>query len=133
MVIKNRQIATIDQGYMLMIFVGTEDKVFYTVIYDEKPGTLKHFVRDIKSDKVWKVGKDNDPFTYPFLSEKGDILVVVSINTQFKTMNAYCGKDKDNYHLVKFLHNFPIGAMKLSPNGKVYLVMTPEGIRVGDI
>lgn len=72
----------------------------------------------------------NIPFTYPFLSEDGRVLVVVTLDNKHKTVSAYHGNEKDGYRLRKFIHNAQPGAMKLSANGKVFLHMHQQGIRI---
>jgi hypothetical protein len=46
-------------------------------------------------------------------------------------MSAWLGTKKKNYELKKFLHMVPLSAMKYSCDGKVYLLMNENGIRVG--
>lgn len=126
---KGEETQVIDSGYMLVIFIGTENKVFYSVIKEAK-GPLRHYLVDTKNGKRQQVGKDDDPFTYPFLSDKGDVLVVVALENQYQKVTAYVGKEKDGYALKKFLHRVDPGAMKLSGDGRTFLLMHKNGLRI---
>jgi len=129
---KNKQIHALDKGFLLDVFIGNAYKIFYSVVYDEKPEVLQHFVMDLKTKKKWKIGADNEYYTYPFLSPKGDKLLVCVLNERYKVLTVYIAKEKDNYHLDKLLHNVPIGPMHISADGNVYSLMTPQWLRIGN-
>jgi hypothetical protein len=132
MAYKNQERIVVDQAYSLGAFIGTESRVFYTAKKEEK-GPLQHFIKDLQTKKTWKIGEDNIPYTYPFMSVKGDVLVVVAISRNLNAIDAFFGDEKDNYRLKRFLKKEQAGPMKLSGNGKVYVLMRQDGLKYGEI
>ena len=129
---KNKQIQTLDKGFLLDVFIGNSSKIFYSVVYEEKPEVLQHFVMDLKTKKKWKIGADNEYYTYPFLSPRGEKLLVCVLNERYKLLTVYVAKEKENYRMDKLLHNVTIGPMHISADGNVYSLMTPQWLRIGN-
>ena len=132
-VYKDGKITPIDKGYMLNLFIGTPDRVYYRVIPEEKKKVAQHMVYDLKTGKRWKVAKDGAQFTYPFFTDDSQRLILVEVDRKYSknTMSAYSGQAKHNYKLYKFIHRQPIGPMKVSYDGKHYLLMLRNGLLVG--
>lgn len=129
---KNKEQIPVAKGFHLAQFLGTESRVFYSVRLEQK-SPLQHFMKDLKTQKTWKIGYDNTIYTYPFMSAKGDILVVIVIDLELNAMNVFCGKEKDDFVLKRFLRNEPAGPMKVSDNGKFYMMMRQDGMKYGEI
>jgi hypothetical protein len=129
---KGRGSITVDRGYRLMIFIGTDRNVFYGV-RKEKDAPLRHYLVEVKEDgtlgKGRQIGKDDDPFTYPLISERGHVLVVTTLERDRK-LTAHVGKEKEGYRLRKVIDREAQGPMKLSGDGNVLLLMNKKGLRL---
>lgn len=130
MLYKNKKITEIDKGELLNIFVGCENSVFYTVKNQNKQ---QHFVKNLTTQKAWQIGTDNAEYTYPFMSDKGDILIVITITYSLKTLDAYYGKRQENYKLKRFLRRASLGPMKMSADGRTFMIMTKDGYQYGEL
>lgn len=124
---RNEQLRVLAKGYMIYIFCGTEDRLFY--ILKNEDNSFEHYVMDLNSDKKWKIGNPHEQFTYPFLVK--DKLVVTKMNYDMKTFSAYVGEEKENYALRRFIRDEGFGAMKVSEDGKYYFLMNLEGFQIG--
>lgn len=127
-----RKLAIIDKGYALGRCTGTVERVYYAMRYKPRD-PMRYFIKDLESGKTWKIGKDDGNYSYPFLSAYAETLVVAVIDMPSKTLKAFYGKAENNYRLKPFLDKHPLGPMKLSANGRVYLVMSKEGIQIGTL
>ncbi len=125
----------VDEGFLISVFVGTDKRVFYIVQDEDK--NPSHYVKDVTlgkegnldSNKRWEV-KGHGLYSYPFLVD--DTLVAIRMNLQTRSFNGYYGKEEDGYVMKRFLKNEVLGPMKISGNGKTYLLITPEGFKIGN-
>lgn len=122
---KNQQLKEIDQGYGIGGFAGTDDILFYNVFRKDwetyiisLDGKLK---RDISEKRV--------SYTYPFISENSQTIVFCTFDLYVQTMDIYYATKQDQYQ-KRLLKTMPIGAMKLSGDGKTYLHMGPEYMEI---
>ena len=117
----------VDTGLLFGSFAGTDDRVFYLVRKDKN--NRFSYIKDTKTNKVWKIGKDNMPYSYPFISNQAETLVIASVNPFNQTMQTYYARESEDYEL-KPLKNLPIGPMKLSGDGEIYLHMSQDGVTI---
>lgn len=121
----------IDRGTAVGNFAGTPDRVYYSIIKDRK--TRGTYVKKLTDRKVWAIGEKDVPYTYPFISNDGKLVIFCTVSVLDQRMNVYFAKEQENFKTQQMIQETSVGPMKLSGDGKMYLLMTPDEIKVGPV
>ena len=118
----------IDKGLLIGSFAGAHHRLFYTILRDKK--TRRSYVKDLKSKKVWEIGKPQVPYTYPFISKDGKVIMICTVDIREQRMSVYAARESEDYKLVSLLDDVSVGPFKLSDSGAHYLYYHNKGISV---
>ena len=121
----------IDKGLLVGAFAGAHHRLFYTILRDKK--TRKSYVKDLKTKKVWNIGKPQVPYTYPFISKNGKVIMICTVDIKEQRMTVYVGHEQTDYKLRTLLDDVSVGPFKLSNSGNHYLYYNNKGISVKKI
>ncbi len=122
------ELITVDRGLAIGNFAGNGDRVFYSILKDAK--TRRTYVKSFEDNQVWEVGEKDVSYTYPFISSDSKTMVYCTVSALDQKMNVYFARESDNFKQKEILHEVPVGPMKISGDGKLYLLMNPEGFTV---
>ncbi|WP_372368364.1 hypothetical protein [Candidatus Uabimicrobium sp. HlEnr_7] len=118
----------VDKGLLIGAFAGAHHRLFYTVLRDKK--TRRSYVKDLKTKKVWEFGKPQVPYTYPFISKDGKVILACTVDIKEQRMTVYVAREQDDYKLHVLLDDVSVGPFKLSNSGDYYLYYNNKGIAV---
>lgn len=121
---RNGKHTEIDEGFLMRIFMGAGNNVYYQVTKKEK-GPERYIMKNLDNNKEWNIGKPGDKFTYPFMSKDGKTLIVYKPNYRRRVINAFYGKQENDFKLQRFVRFEKIAPMKFSADGSTYIMMIP--------
>lgn len=121
----------IDRGTAIGNFAGTTDRVYYSIFKDRKNRFT--YIKNLNDNKVWEIGQRGISYTYPFISTDSKTVVFCTVSVLDQRMNVYFAREQDNFKFKQLLQEVTIGPMKLSGDGKIYLVMSPDTIQVDTV
>ena len=124
----NGRIKTIDRGYGVGNFAGTDKKIYCSMVY--KKDKYETYIKDLNGKSKIKVGKDNISYTYPLISDNSKTITFCTVDALGHKMNIFYAREKDGFKRKELLFDAPVGPMKLSGDGKVYAKLGPNGVRV---
>lgn len=129
-VYRKKQEEIVDKGFQVRSVVGTEDWVFYSIQRKEKE-PFEHCIKDFKTGEKFNIGDPKSYYAYPFA--KGDILIVIVVQPNVQTFDAYYGTAGNKFQFDMFLSMEEMGPMKVTKDGKIYMLMTRHGIKIGEV
>lgn len=125
----------LDTGIGFTGVVCAGNRILYVVKKPGKQAKWNAIVRDLDSNLVWRLGNEDTPYTYPFLSMGGQTAVISSFNFDKKGMSFFYAKRKHDFLLqpIAALQNVDLGSFRLSPDGELFAFFNSKGLLIDQI
>lgn len=95
-------------------------------------GKSQGFIHDGQGNKTWTLPAVDakEPYDYPFISEGGEVITVVTGARDGRMMTVHYGRKADNFQLkpVPGMTKVPVGMLRLSQDGSRLVYRNSTGI-----
>jgi hypothetical protein len=124
-----------DTGWGLAMVAAAGKRFCYAA--KRKGGVYEVVVKDLGLKKTWVPYHGALPMHYLYISSSngGKTILSTDIDLKSEKMTLYYGHEGGDFKLkpVPSLKKVPIGALRMSDNGRWYLFLNKDGLRVGSI
>lgn len=127
------RVRRLDQVRSVGGVASAPNRLLYAARFDN--GSADVVLVDGPSGRTWRLGRENLPFSYLFLSHNGRTVILTLIDFRAKTMSYYYALEGEGFRVrpLKALQGIHPGTLRLSGDGRTFAFFGNDGLVCGPI